>query len=114
MNQDPDRVVPVAPWGPETALIARPFLRVETRQVPAGAACFIQKLAGGATLGEAFVAGAAASAEFDALIDRAVDRDRYRGRIWRQRSTIASEPKAVVTRSPCRRAARTFEWCQKN
>ncbi len=66
VNQDPDRVVPVAPWGPETALIARPFLRVETRQVPAGAACFIQKLAGGATLGEAFVAGAAASAGFDA------------------------------------------------
>jgi Putative DNA-binding domain len=65
VNQNPDRVVPISPWAPEAALIARPFLRVETRLVSAGVARFIAELIDGATLGAAFAAGAAASATFD-------------------------------------------------
>jgi Putative DNA-binding domain len=66
VNQNLERVVPVSPWGPEAALIARPFLQVETRLLPAGAACFIQELAGGANMTEAFAAGAAVAPAFDA------------------------------------------------
>lgn len=66
VNQNPERVVPVSPWAPETALIARPYLRVETNKVSLEVGRFVQELSMGATLGEAFVAGAAASAQFDA------------------------------------------------
>jgi hypothetical protein len=66
VNQNPERVVPVSPWGPEVALIARPFLQVETRLLPAGAACFIQELAGGASMTEAFAASTAVAPAFDA------------------------------------------------
>jgi hypothetical protein len=66
VNQNPDRVVPVSPWGPEATLIARPFLQVETRLVSADVARFIQELAGGATMADAFVTGTEASATFDA------------------------------------------------
>jgi hypothetical protein len=65
VNQNPDRVTPISPWGPEAILIARPFLQVETRLVPAGIARFIASLLDGAMLGAAFAAGAAASAKFD-------------------------------------------------
>jgi Putative DNA-binding domain len=65
VNQNPDRVTPISPWAPEAALIARPFLRVETRLVSAGIARFIAELIDGATLGAAFAAGAEASAKFD-------------------------------------------------
>jgi hypothetical protein len=65
VNQNPDRVVPISPWAPEAALIARPFLRVETRLVSAGVARFIVELIDGATLSAAFAAGAAAWAKFD-------------------------------------------------
>src|SRR5262245_49952115 len=66
VNQNPDRVVPVSPWAPEATLITRPFLRVETRQVPAAAARFIQELGGGASMADAFVAGTAAAPAFEA------------------------------------------------
>jgi hypothetical protein len=65
VNQNLDRVVPVSPWAPEAALIARPFLTVETRQVSDGMARFIRKLADDATLAEALDAGMAASEKFD-------------------------------------------------
>jgi hypothetical protein len=65
VNQNLDRVVPVSPWAPEAALIARPFLTVETRQVSDAMARFIQKLVDGATLAEALDAGTAASEKFD-------------------------------------------------
>lgn len=66
VNQDPDHLIPVSPWGPEAALIARPHVRVETKAIPLATACFIQEIANGATFGEAFLAGAKRSAQFDA------------------------------------------------
>ena len=51
---------------PEAALIARPHVRVETKAIPLATACFIQEIANGATFGEAFLAGAKRSAQFDA------------------------------------------------
>ena len=66
VNQDPDYLVPVSPWGPEAALIARPHFTVETKAIPFATACFVQELANGATLGEAFLAAVNLSAQFKA------------------------------------------------
>lgn len=53
-------------WMPESVLVTRPALRVELRRLPAGAAVFMQGLAEGGTLGEAFVSATASDASFDA------------------------------------------------
>lgn len=65
VNQDPDDLIPVSPWSPEAALIARPHFSVKTKAIPLATACFIQELVGGATLGEAFATGEKVSAQFN-------------------------------------------------
>jgi hypothetical protein len=66
VNSDPDRAVPVAPWAAEAALVARPFMDVEVRRLPPGAAAFLSCLACGGAMAEAIEAGTiAAAAEFD-------------------------------------------------
>jgi len=57
---------PVASWGPEATLIARPFLEVETRRLSAGTDTFLLTLHSGATMGEAVLSASAASPAFDA------------------------------------------------
>jgi hypothetical protein len=65
VNQDPDYLIPVSPWGPEAALIARPHFRVQTKAIPLATACFIQDIANGATLGLAFATGQNGSPQLD-------------------------------------------------
>jgi Putative DNA-binding domain len=65
VNQDAERVAPISPWAPEAALVARPFLRVETRRIPHGSARFIQELARGGTFSAAVLSGTAAAVAFD-------------------------------------------------
>ncbi len=57
-------VTPFSPRGKEAALIARPFIEVETRRLAPGTDVFLACLKSGSTLGEAVEAGAAASAAF--------------------------------------------------
>lgn len=57
---------PVENWGPEAALVARPFLEVETRRLPAGTDIFLLALQSGATIGEAVLSASTASPAFDA------------------------------------------------
>jgi hypothetical protein len=64
VNQD--RAVRAVPnWGPEAALVARPFLEVETRRLPPGSEMFLLALQEGATIGEAAERASAATSEFD-------------------------------------------------
>src|SRR5262249_49872691 len=64
-NQDIDRYVPIAPWAPEAALVARPDLDVEVHKLPAGGAAFVTALAQGGTFADAFVAATDADEKFD-------------------------------------------------
>jgi hypothetical protein len=65
VNQD--RAVRAVPhWGPEAALVARPFLEVETRRLPPGTEMFLLALQKGATIGEAAERASAAASEFSA------------------------------------------------
>ena len=57
---------PVESWGPEAALVARPFLEVETRRLPAGTETFLLALQRGDTIGEAVDAASAATDGFSA------------------------------------------------
>ncbi len=57
---------PVESWGPEAALVARPFLEVETRRLPAGTETFLLALQRGDTIGEALDAASAATDGFSA------------------------------------------------
>ncbi|HET7851231.1 MAG TPA: DNA-binding domain-containing protein [Methyloceanibacter sp.] len=59
-------VKPVSHWGPEAALVARPFLEVETRRIGAGTAAFLAALRGGSTIAEAEEIATAAVADFNA------------------------------------------------
>jgi hypothetical protein len=59
-------VKPVTHWGPEAALIARPFLEVETRLIGAGTAKFLTALQGGSTIAEAVEMATAAASDFNA------------------------------------------------
>jgi hypothetical protein len=65
VNQDAECIAPISPWAPEATLIARPFMRVETRRIPLGTARFIQELARGSTFAAALVSGTAAAVAFD-------------------------------------------------
>ena len=64
-NQDMDRYVPIAPWGPEAALVARPDLDVAVQRLPAGGAAFLTALSKGSTFAEAFMLAAEADERFD-------------------------------------------------
>lgn len=64
-NQDMDRYVPIAPWGPEAALVARPDLDVEVHKLPAGGAAFVTMLSQGGTFTDAFTAASEADDKFD-------------------------------------------------
>ena len=61
-----DTVVPISPRGREAALIARPFIEVETRRLAPGTDAFLANLKSRSTIGEAVAAGAAASPAFSA------------------------------------------------
>jgi hypothetical protein len=64
-NQDMDRYVPIAPWGPEAALVARPDLDVEVHKLPSGGAAFLAALSQGGTFADAFTAATEADKTFD-------------------------------------------------
>ena len=65
VNSDPERATPIAPWASEAALVSRPFVEVEVRRLPPGAAAFLSSLAKGGTMAEAVEAGTAATPEFN-------------------------------------------------
>jgi len=71
MNADEIELAPLADWRGEDALVARPALDVEVRRLPAGAATFLQSLAGGKPLGAAANAALASSPDFDLAINLA-------------------------------------------
>jgi hypothetical protein len=62
---EPGRSSPVQVTPPEDALVARPNLAVEVRRLLPGGSVFLSRLAGHATLGEAFEGAAAAEPKFD-------------------------------------------------
>lgn len=63
---------PVALWGPEVALVARPFLEVEMRRLLPGTDAFLLALQSGSTVAEAAVKASAATSNFDAADGLAV------------------------------------------
>ena len=71
VNQDQE-VRPVPRWDPEAALIARPFLEVETRRLLPGTDAFLLALQSGSTVAEAAVKASAATSNFDAADGLAV------------------------------------------
>jgi Putative DNA-binding domain len=65
VNQD-QAVRAVAHWGPEAAVVARPFLEVETRRLLPGADVFLLALQNGATIAEAAEHATATTSHFNA------------------------------------------------
>jgi hypothetical protein len=65
VNNDPESATPIAPWASEAALVSRPFLEVEVRRLPPGAAAFLSSLAKSGTMAEAVEAGTTATPEFN-------------------------------------------------
>ncbi len=61
------RSSPVEPAPPEDALVARPDLTVDVRRLLPGGSVFLSRLAGQATLGDAFEGAAAAEPAFDLI-----------------------------------------------
>ena len=59
-------VLPISHRAAESALVARPFLDVETRRLAPGTDTFLTALKSGSTIGEAVAAGAHASSNFNA------------------------------------------------
>ena len=57
---------PLRHRGAESALVARPYLDVETRRLQPGTDTFLAALKTGSTIGAAAIAGAEASANFSA------------------------------------------------
>ena len=93
VNDDPDHAVPIAPWAPEAALVARPFGDVEVTRLAPGAAEFLLRLAHNGTMNDALRAGEEAAAEFDLLqavqsliMSRAVTRIRQPRKLLRRPS----------------------------
>ena len=65
VNQD--RAVRAVPhWGAEAAVVARPFLEVETRRLLPGSDVFLLALQAGSTIAEAAERATAATSEFNA------------------------------------------------
>ena len=67
VNDDPDHAVPIAPWAPEAALVARPFGDVEVTRLAPGMAEFLLRLLHNGTMNDAVRAGEQAAAEFDLI-----------------------------------------------
>jgi hypothetical protein len=65
MNSGEQELAPIANWWGEDALVARPYLDVEVRRLPAGGAMFLLALAAGRPLGEAAEAAVADDPNFD-------------------------------------------------
>lgn len=65
VNDDPEHAVPIAPWAPEAALVARPFGDVQVTRLAPGAAEFLLCLAHNGIMNDALRAGEEAAAEFD-------------------------------------------------
>lgn len=65
MNSGELNPAPIEDWRAQDALILRPGLDVEVRQLPPGGAAFLRALAGGATLAAAAEAAAADDENFD-------------------------------------------------
>jgi hypothetical protein len=83
VNDDPDHAAPIAPWAPETALIARPFDDVEVTRLAPGVAEFLLRLLHNGTMSDAVRAGQEAATDFDVtgslqslIMSRAVTRIR--------------------------------------
>ncbi len=64
-NQTDDNGI-ITQWGPEAAMVARPFLDVDVLRLPAGGHAFLSHLSEGATLSAAIAAAAAQEPAFDA------------------------------------------------
>jgi len=93
VNDDPDHAVPIAPWAPEAALVARPFGGVQVTRLAPGAAEFLLRLAHNGTMGDAVRAGGEAATEFDLvqavqslIMSRAVTRIRQPRKLRRRLS----------------------------
>jgi hypothetical protein len=71
MNSGEIEPAPIEDWRAQDALMLRPGLEVEVRQLPAGGAAFIMALAQGATLGAAAEAAAADDERFDLVANLA-------------------------------------------
>jgi hypothetical protein len=71
-NQDMDRYVPIAPWAPEAALVARPDLDVEVHKLPSGGSAFLSTLAEGGTFADAFTSATDADERFDPVANLSV------------------------------------------
>jgi hypothetical protein len=67
VNDDPDHAVPIAPWAPEAALVARPLADVEVTRLGPGIAEFLLRLLDNGTMNDAVRAGEQAAAEFDLI-----------------------------------------------
>ena len=65
MNSGERPVAPIADWAAEAALVSRPQDAVLVRALPAGGAPFLERIAAGASLGDAVAAAMAAVADFD-------------------------------------------------
>lgn len=71
MNAGEARLGPIEDWRPEDALIARPHLDVEVRQLPAGGAALLAALIAGNTLAEAAEAAGAEKGDFNLAVNLA-------------------------------------------
>ena len=93
VNDDPEHAMPIAPWAPEAALVARPFSDVEVTRLAPGIAEFLLRLVHNGTMNDAVRAGEAAAAEFDLvqaaqslIMSRAVTRIRQPRKLLRRPS----------------------------
>ena len=62
----------IARWNAEAALVARPFLSVETRRLPPGGHAFLRALLNGSTIADAAAVGDADNPGFDVAANLAV------------------------------------------
>ena len=65
LEQSESDAVAIPRWGPEAALVARPYLEVEVRRLPPGGLAFLKSLSQGATMASAAEAGMADAEDFD-------------------------------------------------
>jgi hypothetical protein len=65
MNSGEQELAPIEDWRGQDALVARPQLEVQVRELPPGGAAFLLALAGGVLLREASAAAVADDAGFD-------------------------------------------------
>jgi hypothetical protein len=71
-NQSDGENAMIERWRAESALVARPFLDVEVRCLPAGGHAFVSTLAEGHTMATAVAAGKAVTPDFDVASNLAV------------------------------------------